>query len=405
MIEIRFCKDKAELDAYGRVVAYVFANNDPSDVESEIASMLPEWTTCAFVDGRLVSTMGTLPFTVRLNGAPVAMGGVTAVGTLPERRRQGLLRRVMTEGLGTMRERGQSCAILWASMGAIYQRFGYGLASTQVSYRFDPRFAQLAFDAPVSGSVTMEPKDEAMPTIKQVYVQAATPRNLYIHRSSVLWELSTMRPRTKGDTTHVAIYRDASGEARGYLVYHTREEHHAEPGPNQVMTVRDFVSLDIDAWRGLWDFIRRHDLVGRVEMQGCIGEDDPAPDLLLEPRVLNRGTADAIWLRVVDVEKALPQRPYGGRGELFFAIDGDDVCPWNNGSFLLETDGTTTSVTRTGHAPDITLNPNALASLIAGSRTATHLARAGCLEGVESALRTADRLFHTEYPPHTPDSF
>ena len=185
MIEIRPCRDREELDAYGRAVAYVFANNDTSDVEHELATTQPDWTMCAFVDGKLVSTMGAFPFTVRLNGAPMAMGGVTAVGTLPEQRRKGLLRKVMTQGLETMRDRGQSCAILWASMGAIYQRFGYGLASTQVSYRFDPRFAQLATDVPLSGSVSLEPQEDAFPVIKQIYIEAATPRNLHIHRSAV----------------------------------------------------------------------------------------------------------------------------------------------------------------------------------------------------------------------------
>ena len=406
MIEIRPCKDKDELDAYGRVVAYVFANNDSSDVEHELATTQPDWTTCAFVDGKLVSTMGTFPFTVRLNGAPMAMGGVTAVGTLPEQRRKGLLRKVMTLGLETMRDRGQSCAILWASMGAIYQRFGYGLASTYVSYRFDPRFAQLGSDVPVAGSVSLETQDEAYPVIKRIYIEAATPRNLHIHRSAVLWDMSTLRPRKKGDKTYIAVHRDESGEPRGYVVYHTKEGDHEGSGPNQEMVVRDFVALDMNAWRALWEYIRRHDLVGRVDIAGCVGEDDPAPDLLLEPRMLNRRTNDAIWLRVVDVEKALPQRPYGDRGELVFAVDGDDVCPWNNGTFLLETDGLTTDVRRTDRTADLTMSPNALASLFAGHRTATYLSRAGRLvKANDAALRTVDRLFHTEYPPHCPDGF
>jgi len=387
-------------------VGYVFANNDTSDVEHELATTQPDWTMCAFVDGKLVSTMGTFPFTVRLNGAPMAMGGVTAVGTLPEQRRKGLLRKVMTQGLETMRDRGQSCAILWASMGAIYQRFGYGLASTHVSYRFDPRFAQLATDLPSSGSVSLEPQDDAYPIIKRVYIESATPRNLHIHRSAVLWDMNTLRPRKKGDKTYIAIHRNDAGEPRGYIVYHTREGEHEGSGPDQVMTVRDFVALDMDAWRGLWEYIRRHDLVGRVEMNGCIGEDDPAADLLLEPRMLNRRTGDAIWLRVVDVEKALPQRPYGDRGEIVVAIDGDDACPWNNGSFLLETDGLTTEVRRTDRPAHLTLPPASLASLLTGQRTATHLSRAGRLEAVNAAaLQSADRLFHTEYPPHCPDSF
>jgi predicted acetyltransferase len=47
-----------------------------------------------------------------------------------------------------------------------------------------------------------------------------------------------------------------------------------------------------------------------------------------------------------------------------------------------------------------------LATLIAGQATASQLARAGLL-GVRdpSALRRADRIFATEYPPFCPDVF
>ena len=55
------------------------------------------------------------------------------VGTLPEFRRRGLLRQVMTRAIGEQRDRGQALAMLWASMGAIYQRYGYGLASANPS--------------------------------------------------------------------------------------------------------------------------------------------------------------------------------------------------------------------------------------------------------------------------------
>ena len=36
----------------------------------------------------LATSFATIPFTMRANGAPMAFGGVTAVGTLPEYRRR-----------------------------------------------------------------------------------------------------------------------------------------------------------------------------------------------------------------------------------------------------------------------------------------------------------------------------
>lgn len=405
-VEIRPCRDREELEAYGRLLTYVFAGDqETSDQEAEATQ--PEWTTCAWVDGKLATTLGTIPFTVRLNGAPVSMGGVTAVGTYPQYRRQGLLRKVTQQAFETMRGRNQAYAILWASMGAIYQRFGYGLAASQVRYDFDPRYAAFAFPQPAPGSVELLSKDDGLPIAKQLYIEYATPRNLMIHRGSYMWEHSTLTPMHKGMPAHgIAVYRDPRGNPRGYMVYSVGEENIPSPGPNQLMRVKDFLALDMDAYRGLWEYIRRHDLVGKVAMHNAVPEDDPAPDLLLEPRMLNRTTMDAIWMRVVDVERAVPARPYGARGELTFAITGDDMCPWNNATYLLETDGPTSTVSRTNRTPAVTMPINSLASLLSGHRSATRLHRAGLLETFDlSALATADALFKTEYAPFCPNEF
>ena len=122
--------------------------------------------------------------------------------------------------------------------------------------------------------------------------------------------------------------------------------------------------------------------------------------------MLNRKTSDGIWMRVVDVEQALPQRPYGSRGELTFAIEGDDLCPWNNGPYLLETDGRTSAVQRTSRPAQLTMSPNSLASLLAGHRGATFYQRAGLLTADDPAcLAVADAIFRTEYAPHCPNGF
>ncbi|MBI5947127.1 MAG: GNAT family N-acetyltransferase [Chloroflexi bacterium] len=407
-IEIRPCADRDELKRYGEIVRYVFASNDQEVVDDELASTQPEWTTCAFVDGQMATTLGAFPFTVRLNGAPVPMAGVTAVGTLPHYRRQGLLRKVMDSAFDRMQERGQPLAILWASMGAIYQRFGYGLATQQAWYTFDPRFARFETETESRGSITLENRDDAFPTLKRNYIEYATPRNLMIHRSVPLWEQAVFRPAQKGHPVYIAIYRNEHGESRGHVVYRTAERHgdSFDPGPNQVLDVADFIALDIEAYRALWNYVKGHDLAGTVRMWNALPEDDPAPDLLLEPRMLRRQTTDGIWMRVVNVEGAMPARPYGARGELTFAIAGDTMCEWNNGTYLLETDGPTASVTRTSREPDLVMPVNSLATLLSGLRTATHLARAGRIEVRDArALPVADALFRTEYAPHCPDGF
>lgn len=170
------------------------------------------------------------------------------------------------------------------------------------------------------------------------------------------------------------------------------------------MTVTEFVALDIEAYRGLWEFLAAHDLVREIEVER-VPEDDPAPLLLLEPRTLRRRTGDGIWMRIADVELALSQRPYGGVGALTLAIE-DDVCTWNAGRFRLETDGPETVVTRTLEPADLTMPVARLAQLLSGFASASQLARAGLIEARDaSALETADRLFATNYRPYCQDGF
>src|SRR5262245_6549863 len=121
-IEIRPARTD-EMSQFGLIAAYVYAGafgDGPDNVVSQ--NNLPEWTLCAFVDGRMATSYSCIPFTMRANGRAVALGGVSAVGTLPEHRRLGLLRAITTRSFEDMRARGQSVASLWASQAAIYQR-------------------------------------------------------------------------------------------------------------------------------------------------------------------------------------------------------------------------------------------------------------------------------------------
>ena len=113
-------------------------------------------------------------------------------------------------------------------------------------------------------------------------------------------------------------------------------------------------------------------------------------------------------MRVVDVETAIPQRPYADAGQLVFRLR-DDLCDWNDGTWVLETTGEEATVTKVdgdSGDPDLTLPAPALAVLLAGRATATTLARAGQIDvASEKGLATADRLFATTYAPWCPDVF
>jgi predicted acetyltransferase len=400
-IEVRPARAE-EMDAFAQLMRYAFANGGDA-----VPPIRPEWTLCAFVDGALATTSGAWPLTVRWNGTALQAAGVTCVSTAPEHRRQGLLRRVMSQALRDQHERGQCIALLWASLGAIYQRYGYGPASGGVTYRFDPRRVALHDPPRVTGSVERLTDDEILPVIKPIYIAHVAERMLSLHRSAAMWAFGPTR-EVPGRPAYAAVYRAASGEARGYAVYHTEGPSRplaGDPPPNQTLHVRDFAALDHEAYCALWQHIQRHDLVRTVHM-GPMPEDDPAPLLVAEPRELNRQPRDGLWLRVVDAERSLASRPYAMPAELSIRVRDDALCPWNEGTFRVVTEGDKSAVARTGDSPDVIVTPWSLATLLAGQASATQLYGAGRLDGKDPAtLARADRMFATRHAPHCPDSF
>ena len=387
-----------EIDEFKAMPSYVFAN--PGMVD-QASVMRPDWTSCAFVDGRLATTFAAFPFRVRLNGRSTRMAGVTMVGTYPQYRRQGLLRQIMVESFAQQRERGQAIAILWASMAAIYQRFGYGLATEKLSYSIDPRRGALSEEREPVQPIDMGRFEQLREVLVEIYGRFSEPRNVMIERAPALWDALV---GGNSDPVYAAVTRDGGGTPVGYVLYRTSVDTALPIGPNQVLQVLDLVAADVASVRSLWAFLRAHDLVSRITWANAAPEDQ-LQQLLAEPRELNRTVSDAVWMRITDAKVALGQRRYSEAGTLTMTIVDRD-CDWNMGTFSLETDGEETHVGETTTEPDITLDAAALACLVAGSRSATALSRAGRAVGANNAvLARADRLFAPDYLPWCPNNF
>ena len=396
--------DKDEMPFVNRLRAYVFADVEQLGEEDDI--LLPEWTHCAFHGGRVVASSAGIPFQMRLNGKRVMADGVTAVGTDPGFRRQGLVRRLIDDRLKLARENRQPVAILWASKGAIYQRFGYGLASTQVEYSFDPRFADFQYGEPASGYARQLARTEAVPVVSKLYRRFIEPRNLLLHRPAILWDLP-FRERAGHPKAYCAVHYNNNHSADGYALYTLRRlgEPSSDPAPEQGLELLDFVWRDMNGYRGLWEYLRGHDLVGKVTT-AFAAEDDPAPAMLLEPRVLQRRTSDGLWLRVVDVAATLAQRGYDHAGETTLAIREDVECPWNVGSYRLAAEAGQAEVQKIDAEAEIAISPQGLASLVAGHARLSQLVRIGRAEvRSQRRLPTLDALFSTRYRPHCMNGF
>ncbi len=402
--EIR-AASQAEMGQLGLIGAYVYAGAFGDDEDNLVAaSNRPEWTLCAFDGDVMAASFCTIPFTMRAVGKAMPMGGISAVGTSPEYRRRGLLRRLMTQSLADMRDAGRPVAALWASQAAIYQR--YGCALTTVMRRYEVDTVDIGFFDSDWGDLVVrrETLDSCFDDLKQCYAGFVQERLLYLHRATALWRAGMLQKRAEDGPVHIALARAASGVVQGYIIYTMRDRRVTHPSRGQNFVIRDLVWLTPNAYRSLWRFIASHDLVGRVVWANA-PVDDPAPELFAEPRLLMQKDNEGVWFRVVDAKAALAGRGYVSDGDMVMEITADDLCPWNTGIWQVSVSDGNASVQATKAAPDITLDIKALALLFSGYRSASTLASWGLLRGGKAAQVRADHLFATPHAPHCPDHF
>src|SRR5919107_172654 len=141
-------------DAISDLLGYAFHETIDQETRDREASVFePERSLVADDAGAVVGHAAAYTRELTVPGGPVPAAFVTLVGVAPTHRRQGLLNRMMQRQLGDIAAGGREpIAVLWASEGKIYPRYGYGLATRrrglEVSLReFRPPQTPLAPDA------------------------------------------------------------------------------------------------------------------------------------------------------------------------------------------------------------------------------------------------------------------
>lgn len=382
-----------EMEQYHFINRTVFAEDaETRGRESIWREIDPAWTLCAFEDGAMATSYATFPFTQKLAGADVPVAAVTGVGTLPHQRRRGYLRACIEEGFRRYRDAGLGLAILTASLGAIYQRFGYAITSMRAEVEVDPTEIRFASGPRPSGTVRLTDRpDQAL--LEGLYARYIAAKTGPILRDDLIWRTQTLDEQDKKIAgVYVAVYEEA-GEPLGYAVYDTREHDYGDRAERwQKLTLRELVWLTAPAYVALWEHVASHDLAKSIAWLRA-HEDDPLFYLLEEPRRAAPQWHDDVLTRVVDVPLALASRPYGGAASLRFAVV-DARCDWNAGVWELETDGERSEVRRSGGAPQLTLPVHSLASLVTGALSASELAELGRVEVADHAsLGEWDRTF------------
>ncbi|MFI5675325.1 GNAT family N-acetyltransferase [Streptomyces cellulosae] len=353
-------------------------------------------------DGRPVGTAAAYSFELTLPGEIlVPATGVTAVGVLPSHRRKGVLSAMMRQQLTDLRARGEFLSVLLATEAVIYRRFGYGPATYTQRLTVPRRQAALApsrargtADAPATGpdpgSVELLRRSECGEILEEVYDRYRRAQPGALSRPHRWWTVGAGQPPVSPAPRYVAVHRDTDGVPDGYASYST------ESG---TLTVDETIAIDDAGFTALARFLLGHDLVAEVVFDH-FPREHPLRWQLADFRAGQvSGDMDWLWVRLLDVPRALTARGWSMDGEL--VLDVDDPFLGEHGRYLLTVQDGKADCVRTDREPDLSLDVSDLGSVYLGGTAPSTLVRAGHIRAHRpGAAVLADAFFRAERPPH-----
>jgi predicted acetyltransferase len=380
-----------ELPAFSYVDQHAF-NGRPDSPRSRanwLARLELDRTLGAFDGTTLAGVTGVYSFRMRVPGAMAAVAGVSMVAVLPSHRRRGALTGLMRRQLDDIAERGEAVAALYASETEIYGRYGYGRASWHLFLKLGRGHGRMAAAAPADPSVRLrivEPRS-VHAEMGKVYELAMAERPGMYARTEPWWDRLTHDPDSDMDLPIRCVLAEDDAGPRGYALFTSEGRwEHGTFLPDGVLNVHEAITVDPAAATALWADVLTRDLITtfRLPMRPV---DDPLLDLLADSRQGRPQLSDGLWIRLVDVGKALAQRRYACPVDVVIEVS-DELCPQNQGRWRLTAStisapsGFSGTCERTTAPADLVLPVRALGAAYLGGTRLGQLAGAGLVTEV-----------------------
>ncbi|MFD0584473.1 GNAT family N-acetyltransferase [Dactylosporangium darangshiense] len=355
-------------------------------------------------DGQVVGAVGVFTRDMAVPGAVIPVAHVTGVVVSPVHTRRGLLRRMITDQMDAAPE---AVAALWASEGRIYQRFGYGMAAQNVTIRADRR--ELSVTAPPApGTLRAAVPSEVVEELSQVYSRVLPTRIGWSSRSEAWWRHLTADQESRrdgGTAARAVLFENPDGVVEGYARFRIKPGWD-DNGPKQEVNVIEVVAATTAAYAELYRFLLRIDL-SRSLVQGCSSVDEPLFHMLNEPRHLGRRAGDGLWVRVIDLPRALTARRYAAPVDVVLEVT-DSMIKTNAGRWRLRVGagGALVTCTPADGEADLTLDIADVAAAYLGGTPLGALQLAGRVrEHRPGAVAAASTAFGWPVTPNSIEIF
>ncbi len=307
----------------------------------------------AFEGGEMTSCIVANAYTCAYFGKDVGMLGVGGVATLPEYRREGHIRHLLTLVLQEGYKRGDVLASLYPFSHPFYRKFGFENGQHMNRLHLDTDEMR---QFPCTGKVRQFMPGEDDGVIKEIYNAFVANRNFGVRRKE--WEWNALKKDPYLTHVYTYLWYADDGKAEAYFTVI-----HEEGSKNFI--VRDWAFLSARAIRGVFGFL------GLLTPSGDKTEiwlpGDVNPFLMFnEPYALRVEHTSRGMIRVVNVEKALEWHPFDEDTAFTLQVKDEQIAE-NNGIFSVCRQEGKTLVRKTEEQPDAVFSIQAFSLLCCGA--------------------------------------
>jgi GNAT superfamily N-acetyltransferase len=343
------------------------------------------------------------------SGLLVPMAGLTWVGVHPDHRRRGVLSAMIRHHVEQTHREGVALSGLHASEPVIYGRYGYGVAShaATLSLSRGTTFTAPGLDdeaAALETRLGTETGDELVQRVlaTELRVAAALPGSVVGAEGYYRAVLRETPQRLRDKEPRRTLYAVRDGVDVGLATFRRTHkwEQQRPQGTLEVIALVGEPAARLALLRRLVEF----DLMGTVKLPNT-AVDDPLWHWIGPRSASDVLPVEGLWLRVVDLEAALPLRSYDGECDVVVDLV-DPLAPWQAGRWRIVVAGGEGRAERTDTAADVSLPVAALGSAYLGGTNLLALQRAGLLPELRpGAVAELWRAFRTDLPPHSAIGF
>ena len=338
----------------------------------------------------MIAKTHIIPLEVMIDNKSYTMGGIASVATYPQYRRRGIVNELMRLSLEKMKDQKQILSFLHPFSVDFYRRYGYELISNLKTVEIN--FYDLKYYKDIAGKTYIPLDYEAIDDIDAVYSKYAQKYNSMLKRTNRWWK------QNQYEAYSPVIYYDEKSEPKGYMLFKIEED---------TIEIGEYVYLDEESRRGLWNFIANHDSM--IKKAKITMPDDEQMSFLFYNPVVKTEIIPYFMGRIVLAEDFLNKYiDFSSITDELTLYVKYEAAIWNNGKYIISGNGLKfesmdlQNINSMGYEdlekhPSLITDINILTSVLLGFQKAEFLYDAGKIKGDYSQLELLKKVISPLY--------